>query len=407
MAGAVRSLRDGDLRLMDAPWPCWIEVDLDAIRHNVRQIRALVHPRCEVMAVVKSHGYGHGAVPVARAALEAGATWLGVARVREGVQLRNAGVEAPILLLGPFHEGEVRAIAEHQLQPTVISIEQARMVSAAAQAAGRDVLIHLKVDTGLGRYGAPLQAIRDLVPRLLELPGVRVEGLYSHFATADEPDSVHAADQLKAFLAGRAELESEGYRFRITHIAASAGTLGVNGSHLDMVRVGLSLYGLYPSPHLVPRASLRPALSFHSRVARVFRVDPGQSVGYGRTFVASEPTIAALIPVGYADGLPRSHSNRGAVLVNGHRAPLIGRVSMDQCVANVSECGSVREGDPVVLIGSQGGETISCDEFAERSGTVTYEVLTSLGFRVPRIYKSGGAPVGVGFLDEGKLEVWP
>ncbi|MGE5618122.1 MAG: alanine racemase [Sphingomonadaceae bacterium] len=387
-----------------AAWPCWVEVDLDAIRHNVAEIRGLLPQSCQVMAVVKSQAYGHGAVAVAGAALEAGATWLAVARVREGVELRKAGIGAPILLLGPVAPPEIPAMVEHEIRPVLVSFEQAAAISRAAVVAGKRLPVHLKLETGMGRYGVPLADLLELLPRVAGLPGLELEGLCSHFATADEADESYARSQLAAFQEGRRRLEQAGFHASVVHMAASAAALGLGVSHLDMVRIGLSLYGLYPAPHLAGRTALRPALSVHSWVARVFRLEPGQSAGYGRTFVASEPTTAALVPMGYADGLPRCHSNRGCVLVQGQRAAIIGRVSMDQCVVDVSHCGPVREGDPVVVIGSQGDDTISCDEFAERSGTISYEALTSLGERMPRVYRSGGRVVGVAYLDEGRLE---
>ncbi len=398
---------ESSLEVARRRWPCWIEVDLDAIQDNVRAIRGLLDPSCQVMAVVKAQAYGHGAVAVARAAVEAGATWLAVARLREGIQLRRAGLTAPILLLGPPTPAEVPLVVEFELRPTLVRADQARLFSDAARKLGREVPVHIKVDTGLGRYGATLEEARQLLHDLRHLPGLRIDGLYSHFAAADDPDEGYTAGQLEALRNAQADLEAEGFRFPIVHIAASAGALGHPRSHLGMVRVGISLYGLYPAGHLAPCARLRPALSFHARVMRVFRLRPGQSVGYGRTYVAGEPVVAALLPVGYADGLPRSHSNSGVVLVNGRRARLIGRVSMDQSVADVGRCGPVSVGDPVVLIGSQGEETITGEEFALRSGTINYEVVTSLGFRVPRVYVSRGAVAGVAYLGEGALEEWP
>ncbi len=396
----------GHRRQTGMPWPSWVEVDLDAIRHNAGVMRSILAPGCQLMAVVKAQAYGHGAVAVARAALEAGATWLAVARVREGVQLRAAGIDAPILLLGPMTPSEIPTLVEGELRPILVSLEQAEAMSKVARMARRTVPVHLKVETGMGRYGAPVEEMLRWLPRAARLPGLRLEGLCSHFATADERDGSYAASQLATFRAARERLALAGFRFPLAHMAASAGILGIEASHMDMVRLGLSLYGLYPSAHLESRAPLRPALSLYSEVARLFRVRVGQSVGYGRTFVADREMEAALVPIGYADGLPRSHSNRGFMLVNGCRAPLIGRVSMDQCVVEVSGCGAVREGDPVVAIGTQGKETISCDEFAERSGTISYEVLTSLGARLPRVYRSGGTIVSVGYLDEGRLEPW-
>ena len=388
------------------PWPSWVEVDLDAIRENVRVVRGTLDAGCQIMAVVKAQAYGHGAVAVSTAALEAGASWLAVARVREGVQLRNAGIGAPVLVLGPMAPSEVSTLVENDLRPTLVSLQQAIAVSEASQRASKVVPVHLKVDTGLSRYGVPAAEVVQWLASAASLPGLHLEGLCSHFATADEEDRSFAESQLLAFERARDGLEQAGFRFRVVHMAASAAILGIAESHLDMVRIGLSLYGLYPSPHLVPRAALRPALSLQGRIARVFRLQPGQSIGYGRTFVADRPMQVALVPIGYADGLPRSHSNRGVLLVKGKRAPIIGRVSMDQCVVDVTGFGSIHEGAPAVAIGVQGDDEISCDEFARRSGTISYEVVTSLGYRLPRVYRSGGRIVSVGYLDEGRLEEW-
>jgi alanine racemase len=389
----------------EAPWPCWIEVDLDAIAHNVGVVRSLVGPRCGIMAVVKGQAYGHGAMAVARAALDAGASWLAVSRVREGSFLRSAGIDAPILVLSPVALAEISVAAKLELRVTVVKSHDAQVFSDAALVAGTTLPVHVKLDTGMSRYGVPLDEARQVARDVSNLPGLRLEGVYSHFATADEPDLTFALTQLMAFTDAVSALRAEGLGWEITHMAASAATLALEQSRLDLVRLGISLYGLYPSQQLRGRAELLPALSLHGRVARVFPLEPGQSVGYGRTFVAESPLVAALVPLGYADGLPRSHSNRGAALVNGHRVRMIGRISMDQCVVDVTGCGNVRDGDPVVLIGSQGNETIGCDEFAALSGTISYEALTSLGFRIPRVYMRSGRVVGVAYLDEGKTEL--
>jgi alanine racemase len=392
-----------DLRRGNRPWPCWIEVDLDAVRHNATAFQRLVSPGCRVMAVVKAEAYGHGAIPIARAAIEAGIAWLGVARAREGMRLRECGISLPILVLGPIAKGEEGMIVEHDLRATIGSVEMASGLSDVATAAGRTVPVHIKVDTGLRRYGLSIDDASAVSQAIASLPGLRLEGIFSHFATADDPDESYAGLQLEAFQSMRSRLESEGRSFSIAHMAGSAGVMAVPNSHFDMVRIGISLFGAYPANHLIPRVDLRPALSMHSRVVRMFTLRPGDSVGYGRTFVARHPVSAALVPVGYADGLPRSHSSRGALLVRRHRAPLIGRVSMDQCVADVSECGPVQEGEPVVVIGQQGGEAITIDEFAARSGTINYEALTSLGYRVPRVYRAGGRITALAYLSEGRL----
>ena len=385
------------------PWPCWIEIELDAISHNVRALEESTGAGCQLMAVVKAEAYGHGATVVARAAVEAGARWLGVARVREGVRLRAAGVSVPILVLGHVEAEEVGPLVRHELSPTVVSVSMARMISEEARRSHRRVPVHVKVNTGLSRYGVSLEEAHVLLGEMASMPNIEVEALYSHFATADEVDGSFAVKQLEAFRSARTSLERAGFVFRLCHMASSGGVLGVQGSEFDLVRIGISLYGVYPSAHLASRIALLPALSMHSRVARLLQLRPGDSVGYGRTFVASAPVTAALVPIGYADGLPRSHSNRGFLLVNGRRAPLIGRVSMDQCVVDVTHCGAVEIGAPVVAIGSQQGEVIGVDEFAERSSTISYEALTSLGYRVPRVYLRGGRVVAVAYLDEGTV----
>lgn len=384
------------------PWPCWIEVDLDAIRHNVRSIKDLVGERCSIGAVVKAQAYGHGAVAVSRAALEAGATWLIVARCREGVQLRSAGIDARILVLGPVEPAEVEDVVTFGLQPTVINANQAKTYSDQAVATGRGVDIHVKIGTGLNRYGVPADEAKSLVGEIVRLPGLRLGGIYSHFATADEEDLSFAEQQLETFRSAAASLQEYG-RPATVHMAASAATLALSESHLDMVRLGISLYGVYPSASLRDRVSLMPALSLRSRVTRIFDLSPGDSVGYGRTYFARRHLRAGLVQVGYADGLPRSHSNRGAMLINGSVAPLIGRISMDQCVVDLSDCGNVVLGSEAVVIGSQGDLAITIDDFARLSGTISYEALTSVGARVPRVYRSGGVPVAVAHFDEGTI----
>lgn len=391
------------LRGGDRPWPSWVDVDLDAVAHNLRSIQGVVGHGCRVAAVVKAQAYGHGAVMVARAALEAGACLLAVARVREGVQLRRAGIAAPILVLGPARGAEAVEAVEHGLMPTVISVEQLREFSTAAVSACRELSFHLKIGTGLNRFGIALEEARELLSEARGLAGVRLDGIYSHFATADESDLSFAREQHRIFAESVAALRAEGVEIPTVHMAASAATMALPESRADMVRLGISLYGVYPATHLKEVVNLRPALSWHSRIERIFDLAPGDSVGYGRTFLAERAMRVGLVPVGYADGLPRSHSNRGAVIVNGRRAPLLGRVSMDQCVVDLSEIEGASVFAPVVLIGAQAGETIDIDQFASLAGTISYEALTSLGFRVPRVYLRGGSPVAVAHLDDGEI----
>jgi alanine racemase len=369
--------------------PCWLEVSLDDVRHNVQALKRFVGPRTGLIAVVKADGYGLGAVPMARTALEAGATWLGVARIEEGASLRRAGIEAPILHLASFQPAQARAMVQYRLTPTIADVETARVLAAAVPF-GQELAIHLKVDTGLTRYGAQAGELPALVNELLRSSRLRIEGLSTHFATADEPDLSYARCQLERFRALAAHIRALGAAPTLYHAANSAATLALPEAHFDLVRPGITLSGHYPSTAGSRRLSLRPAVSLRARLARVYELPAGVPIGYGRTFVATRRTRAALVPAGYADGLPRAHSNRAVVLIHGQRAPLVGRVSMDQCVADVTAIDGVQPGDEVTLIGRQGADEIGLDEYASWSDTIGHEALCRIGSRVPRYYRQAG-----------------
>jgi alanine racemase len=375
-------------------WPCWIDVDLDAVAANVRAIRAWIGPRVRLVAVVKAQAYGLGAEMVATAALAAGADGLAVARVREGVRLRRHGVTAPILLLTGFAPDEVTQIVAERLTPTVVEHAQLPALMTAAQRAGARQAIHVKLDTGLHRYGAPLGEALALIRTIVASEVLELEGFYTHFATADALDLAFAREQMAAFRAACHTLEGEGTRPRYLHAANSAGTLAVPEAHFDLVRVGLGVYGYYATPAVTRAAvDLRPAVTLRARVARLLALDAGCTVGYGCTYRTTRPMRAALLTIGYADGLPGSHYRGGYVLLGGQRADIIGRISMDQCVVDITACPDVREGDCAVVLGQQGDELIALDEYAELSGSIPHEALTSLGSRVPRVYWRGGEVV--------------
>ncbi len=377
----------------------WAEIDLDAIAHNVRALKECIGPKVHLLAIVKANGYGHGAIPVARTALQAGATWLGVNFADEGVQLRQAGVTAPILLVGYTASWQAATVAAHRLTPTVNSLDVAEALNAAASPSA-PLPVHVKVDTGLSRYGMMPDEIVPFVHRLAQMRGLRFEGLFSHFASADQTDKTSARRQLAIYLDTVARLKQAGIDVPIRHIGASGATLDMPETHLDMVRCGITVYGLYPSDEASRQVSLRPALSLKARVARLRMLPPGTGVGYGATFVTSRPTLAALVPLGYADGIKRSYSNRGAVLVHGQRARLLGRVSMDQLVVDVTDIAGVIEGDEVALIGRQGDDAISADDMASIMATINYEVVVGLSARLPRVYYRDGRQVGYTTLYE-------
>jgi len=371
----------------------WAEIDLDAIDHNVRALKALIGEKTQLLAIVKANAYGHGALPVARTVLEAGATWLGVNTCDEGVQLRQAGIAAPILVLGYTPAAQAATIVANRLTPTVNTIEVAEALNAAA-AASHPLHIHIKVDTGLTRYGMLPDEVVPFARRLANLPNLRLEGLFTHFASADDADKTSARRQFAIYIETLRQLSKAGFVIPLRHVAASGATLDMPETHLDMVRCGISIYGLYPSRDVSHSIGLRPALRLKARVARLRTLPPGTGVGYGATFVTTRATRIALLPIGYADGIKRSYSNRGSVLVAGRRADVVGRVSMDQMAVDVTDIDGVAEGDEVVLIGRQGNDEITCDEMAETMGTINYEVVVGLSPRLPRIYVRDGKEVG-------------
>jgi alanine racemase len=373
----------------------WAEVDLDAIAHNARELKRHIGEKTELMAVVKANGYGHGAVPVAEAALDNGASRLAVHRTLEGVQLRQAGITAPILILGYTLPAQAEAIVRWDLTPTVNTPEQAQVLSAAALHRGKVLPIHVKVDTGLGRFGLLPDEVVDFVRAISKLPGLVIEGIYTHFAIADAADKTYTLQQFEIFREVVKGLEEAGFAIPTKHVANCAATLDLPETHLDMVRCGIALYGMRPSIEVEPAIPLCPAMTLKSRVARVRTLPAGSSISYGCTYTTREPTRVALVPVGYGDGYHRLISNRGQVLIRGQRAPIVGRVCMDQFVVKVSDIPNVEQDDEVVLLGRQGGDEISIGEVATWAETINYEVTTSILPRVTRVYLKGGQVVAV------------
>jgi len=381
--------------VLTASFLTWAEIDLDAIAHNVRAFKRHVGEGVEVWAVVKANAYGHGAVPVASAALAAGATGLAVHRAAEGVELRRAGLEAPILIMGYTLPAGAGQVVHWRLTPSVTTVEFAQALSAQAAAAGVVVPVHVKVDTGMSRYGLLPDEVVPFTRAIASLPGLRLEGLFTHFATADAADQTHVRRQLAVFLDVLAALRAAGIGVPLVHAANSAATMRLPEAHFQAVRIGIAMYGLDPSDEWPPIFEIRPALSLKSRVSRVRDLPAGAGISYGRTFVTTAPTTVALVPVGYGDGYHRILSNRGDVLIRGRRAPIRGRVCMDQFVVEVSHIPGVQQDDQVVLVGRQGDACIRAEEVARLAETINYEVTTSLLPRVTRVYLRGGHVVGV------------
>jgi alanine racemase len=386
----------------------WAEIDLDAIAHNARGLKRLIGNNTELMAVVKANGYGHGAVPVAEVALDNGASSLAVHRTLEGIQLRQAGITAPVLIMGYTLPAQAETIVRWDLTPTVNTLEQAQALSIALRQAqdvaasppGKLLPIHVKVDTGLGRFGLLPEEVANFVRAISELPGLTLEGIYTHFAVADAADKAYTLQQFEIYLEVVKGLEEAGFTIPIKHVASSSAALDLPEMRLDMVRCGITLYGLRPSDEVEPTISLRPAMTLKSRVARVRTLPTGSSISYGCTYTTTEPTPVALVPVGYGDGYHRLLSNRGQVLIRGQRAPIVGRVCMDQFVVKVSDIPNAQQDDEVVLLGQQGDDEISAEEVASWTGTINYEVTTSILPRVTRVYLKDGQVVAVDPLVE-------
>ena len=367
--------------------PAWVEVDLDAVRANTRALVEVARPAA-LLAVVKADGYGHGAVPVARAALEAGASWLGVALVEEGIALRSAGIDAPILVLSEPPAAAAGAVVANGLTPTVYTTSGVDALAKAVADAGTGgpLPVHLKVDTGMHRVGCSLDDAPDLVDAIEGRPELELEALCTHFAVADEPEHPYTRDQIKRFDALLASLGAQGRRPRLVHAANSAALLTADGAKYDLVRAGIALYGVPPAPVLAGRVALRPVLSLRAQVAHVKRLPQGSRVSYGLRYELDHDAWVATVPIGYADGVPRNLGVVGGeVLVRGRRAPIAGTVTMDQLMIDAGDI-PVEVGDEVVLIGAQGDDEVTAGEWAEHLGTIAYEIVTGIGTRVPRRY---------------------
>ncbi len=373
---------------MEKPFhrPTWLEIDLENIRHNVRNYLRLVGPACQVMAVVKADAYGHGAVEVSRAALQAGASRLGVALVEEGEELRAAGLDAPVHLLFEPPPEAARRVVELGFIPTVYSEEYARALSRACASQGRTLPVHVKVDTGMHRVGVAPEHAPSLVEEVRRLPGLEVEGIYPHLAMASEPGHPFTAQQMAAFEQVLDELRRRGVEVPLKHAAASGAAVSFPASRMDMIRLGIAMYGLLPGKEYRGAVDLRPALSLRTRIAHVFRARKGEGVSYGMTYRCPRDCWLAVLPVGYADGLARSLSNRWEVLIGGRAYPQVGTVCMDLCMVDLGE-DRYPPGEEVTVIGGWGEERVGVERMAEVLGTINYEVVCDMGKRVPRVYR--------------------
>ncbi len=356
-----------------------IEIDLAALRHNFAQVRNLVGQSTSVLAVVKSDAYGHGMVPVAQELENQGVEYLGVSTCSEAVTLREKGINTPILILLGVAQNEFGDVIQHKLTPALFRSDVATAMSSAGLAADTKIPVHLKIDTGMGRLGVPYPEAEEFFALIKSLKGIRVEGLLSHFASADEHDKSFSSLQLQRFRRVLNQAEKIGLTVRYTHIANSAGIIDLPDSYLQLVRPGLMLYGAPPSQELHRSVSLKPVMTLKTRVLQLKEVDTGSPIGYGCTHITSRPSRIATLAVGYDDGYDRLLSNQGEVLVRNCRAPVVGRISMCLTTVDVTDVPEVQADDEVVLLGRQGDQEITADEIAAKIGTINYEIFCNFG----------------------------
>ena len=366
----------------------WVEIDLSALAYNVRQIRGLLAPSTKIMAVVKADAYGHGAIDIARTLTNLGVEWLAVATVTEGIELRQAGIFAPILVLGAVNsEMQVHAIAKWDLQPTICSIAQATVISKAVATLDPSAVlnVHLKLDTGMSRLGADWRQAVAFYREVEDLPYLQIASLYSHLATADELDPTVMEMQIDRFDRSIAAIGAAGHVLPMLHLANSAGILVSDRLNYQLVRPGLILYGLCPAPHLQSAIDLQPVLSVKARITQVKSITAGTGVSYGYRFIAERNMQIAVVEIGYADGIPRRLSDRMQAIVRGRLVPQIGSITMDRIMLDVSQIPDLQVGEIVTILGTDGSVRITADDWANRLGTISWEILCGFKHRLPRV----------------------
>ncbi len=371
---------------MDGAAPSRAVIDLEAYAHNLHEVRRIIGKKVGIAAVVKANAYGHGLAPVAQRALQEGAAMLAVATVEEGMALRAAGLDGPILVMvQPGRDALPEAVA-HRLTVMIGDVRTAEALGQLAHRAKRVVAVHCKIDTGMGRQGFDVAEAREAIEYITRISHIDIEGIATHFCSADIPEDTYTMGQVRAFRHLLRQLERSGIPYEVTHAANSAALLNYHASHFDLVRPGLMTYGVGTTVKPAAHADLRPVLSWRTRVIQVRHFKEGSSVGYGRTYVTPAPMTAAVLPVGYADGYRHALSNRADVLIRGRRCPVRGAVSMDQILVETTHLGEVRAGDTATLIGADGDERITAEELARAADTIPYEILAGIGPRVAREY---------------------
>ncbi len=368
--------------------PTRAEIDLGAVAHNIREVRNKAGKEVRILGVVKADAYGHGVIPVSQTILAAGVSCLGVAGLNEALELREAGLEAPILIFGSSLPEEAEKIVKYNLTATVCTEEFASSLACLGRekVQGQKIKVHVKVDTGMGRVGVYFEEAADFIRKLGKKKSLEIEGIYTHFPSADEEDKTFSLLQIERFKEVLGRLARAGTDIPLKHMANSAAILNLPESYFDLLRPGLLIYGLYPSLAMKKSLDLRPALSLKTKIVYLKKTPSGRPISYGRTYVTGRETMIATLPIGYGDGYSRALSNKGEVLVRGKRAPIRGRICMDQTMVEVGHIPGVKVGDEVILIGNQNEARITVEEIAEWIGTVPHEIVSRLGKRVPRVY---------------------
>ena len=361
-------------------------IDHEALRSNLRQIRDKVGSCVKILCMVKANGYGHGATEISPTLARAGADAFGVATLEEAVQLREAGIQAPLIVLAGVFPAQLDTFVEYKLTPVVHDLISLKALDRESSRRQVQLKVHLKVDTGMGRLGFLAAEADQWIAAIKQAESLHIQGVFSHFSHAESVQGDYTQKQLEIFKRVLGQLRSAGVIPDLVHLANSAATITLPAAYFDMVRPGLMLYGVYPSPNMKEQINLKPVLSWKTKILQLKNVPSGTSVSYGQTYVTERESLIATLPIGYADGYPRFLSNRGEALVRGQRARIAGRVCMDLTMIDVTDIRNVRQGDEVVLLGRQGGAEISADEIAAWANTISYEILTSIGTRVPRIH---------------------
>jgi alanine racemase len=366
--------------------PTFCSIDHDALRWNLAQIREKVGATVKILSMVKANAYGHGAPAAAHTLASAGSDAFGVATLEEGVELRRAGIRAPVLVLAGAYDDQLEEFFAHSLTPVAHDLQRLERLEKKVQQRGATLDVHLKIDTGMGRLGFLAAECDAWIDDIRKLTALKIAGVFSHFSHAESVEGEYTRRQLEIFHGVVDRLRAENIRPALTHLANSAATITLPAAYFDMVRPGIMLYGIYPSPAMARQISLKPVLAWKTRILQLKKVPAGASISYGQTFITRRESVIASLPIGYADGYSRLLSNRGEVLVGGERAKVAGRVCMDLTMIDVTDIRNVKQGDEVVLLGRQGGGEISADEMAAWANTISYEILTSISARVPRIH---------------------